>query len=52
MYGAQELKNAAMDIVVNNMSELIETEEWREFKQKRPHIVSEVTEALVWLRGL
>ena len=46
MYGAQVLKNAAMDIVVNNMSELITTEEWRECKKERPHIISEVAEAM------
>ena len=52
MYGAQELKNAAMDMVINNMSEIIETEEWEECKKERPHIISEVAEAMVWLRGL
>ena len=52
MYGAQVLKTAALNIVVNNMSSLIETEEWRECKKKRPHIISEVAEAMVWLRGL
>ena len=52
MYGAQELKNAAMNIVINNMSSLVATEEWRECKQERPHIISEVAEAMVWLRGL
>jgi len=52
MYGAQELKNEAMDIVVNNMSGIIVTEEWKECKKKRPHIISEVAEALVWIKGL
>ena len=52
MYGAQELKHAAMDIVTNNMSWVIETEEWKECKKERPHIISEVAEALVRLRGL
>ena len=52
MYGAQELKHAAMDIVTNNMSWVIETEEWKECKKERPHIISEVAEAMVWLRGL
>ena len=48
MYGAQELKNAAMDIMINNMSEIIKTEEWRECKRERPHIIMEVAEAQ-WL---
>jgi len=45
-YTVQELKNDAMNIVVNNMSELIVTEEWKECKKKRPHIISEVAEAM------
>ena len=52
MYTAQELKNEAMDIVVNNMSEIIVTEEWKECKKKSPHIIMEVAEALVWIKGL
>ena len=52
MHTAQELKNDAMDIVVKNMSGLIETEEWKECKKKRPHIVGQVAEALVWIKGL
>ena len=46
MYGAQELKDAAMDIVINNLNSLMKTEEWRECKQKRPHIFSEIAEAI------
>lgn len=46
MYGAQELKTAAMDIVVRNMTGLMETEEWKECKEKSPHIGSEVAESL------
>ena len=46
MYGAQELKTAAMDIVVHNMTGLMETEEWKECKKKIPHIGSEVAESL------
>lgn len=46
MYGAQELKTAAMDIVVHNMTGLMETEEWKECKKKIPHIGSEVAEAM------
>ena len=46
MYGAQELKNAAMDIVINNMNRLMKTEEWRECKKKNPQIIMEVAEAI------
>ena len=46
MYTAQELKNEAMDIVVNNMSEIIVTEEWKECKKKSPHIFVDVAEAI------
>ena len=46
MYGAQELKTAAMDIVVHNMIELMETEEWKECKKKSPHVLSEVAESM------
>ena len=35
-----------MNIVVNNMSGLIVTEEWKECKKKSPHIISEVAEAM------
>ena len=41
-----------MDIVTNNMSRIIETEEWKECKKEMPRIISEVAEAMVWLRGL
>ena len=41
-----------MDMVVNNMNSLIETEEWKECKENRPHIISEVAEAMVWIKGL
>ena len=48
MYRAQELKNAAMDIVINNMNRLMKTEEWRECecKKKNPQIIMEVAEAI------
>ena len=46
MYGAEKLKEPAMDIVVNNMNGLIVTEEWRECTKKSPHIVVEVAEAM------
>ena len=46
MYGAEKLKEPAMDIVVNNMNGLILTEEWRECTKKSPHIVVEVAEAM------
>ena len=46
MYGAQELKNAAMDIVINNINRLIKTEEWRVCKKKNPQIIMEVAEAI------
>ena len=46
MYGAEALKEPAMDIVANNMSELILTEEWKECKKKSPHILVEVAEAI------
>ena len=41
-----------MDMVVNNMNSLIETEEWKECKKSRPNIISEVAEAMVWIKGL
>jgi len=46
MYGAQEMKNAAMEIVINNVNKLMKTEEWRECKKKSPLIIMEVAEAM------
>ena len=46
MSGAQELKNAAMNIVIKNMNKLMKTEEWRECKKKNPQIIMEVAEAM------
>ena len=46
MYRAQKLKTAAMDVVVSNLTGLIETEEWKDCKKNSPHIGMEVAEAM------
>jgi len=46
MYGADKLKEPAMGVVINNMSGLIGTEEWKECKKKSPYIFVEVAEAI------
>merc|ERR1712110_1012521 len=46
MYGAQELKKRALDLVVGNMKTIRGSDEWKESAKKRPHLCVEISEAL------
>ena len=45
MYGAQELKKRALDLVVGNMKTIRGSDEWKE-AMKKPHLCVEISEAL------
>ena len=46
MYGAQELKKRALDLVVGNMKTIRGSEEWKECSKKMPHLYVDISEAL------
>ena len=46
MYGAQNLKTRAMELVVSNMKTLLGSDEWKECAKKRPHLYVDISEAL------
>ena len=47
MYGAQELKKRALDLVVANMKSIRGSDDWKECARKRPNLCVEISEALV-----
>ena len=46
IYGAQELKKRALDLVVANMKSIRGSDDWKESARKRPHLCVEISEAL------
>ena len=46
MYGAQDLKTRAMELVVGNMKTILGSGEWKECAKKRPHLYVDISEAL------
>ena len=46
MFGAQDLKTRAMELVVSNMKTLLGSDEWKECAKKRPHLFVDISEAL------
>ena len=46
IYGVEELKERAMDLVVINMKTIRISDEWKEYAEKRPHLYVDISEAL------
>ena len=46
MYGAEELKKQALDLVIGNMKTLRGSDEWKDCAKNRPHLYVDILEAL------
>ena len=46
MYGANELKKRALDMIVTNRKSVVGTEEWKDCAKNRPHLMADIAEAM------